>query len=75
MAMLHRLCAEDEELLLATIHRVVELENDDSRAGGVAWWEDLTSQGGEGMVIKPLDFAARGRKGPKRRRDHQHGRR
>ncbi|WP_369412112.1 hypothetical protein [Hephaestia mangrovi] len=29
----------------------------------MAWWEQLTAAGGEGMVVKPLDFVARGRKG------------
>jgi hypothetical protein len=28
----------------------------DEVAAGIAWWEDLTSRGGEGMVVKPLDF-------------------
>ena len=28
-----------------------------------AWWTDLTDQGGEGMVVKPLDFIAKGKKG------------
>jgi protein phosphatase len=27
------------------------------------WWEVLTGQGGEGMVVKPLDFVTRGPKG------------
>ena len=27
------------------------------------WWEELTARGGEGMVLKPLDFVARGRRG------------
>ena len=27
------------------------------------WWERLTGAGGEGMVVKPLDFIARGPKG------------
>src|SRR6202023_4196536 len=27
------------------------------------WWEELTSKGGEGMGVKPLDFIARGPKG------------
>src|SRR6185369_15504843 len=27
------------------------------------WWEDLTAGGGEGMVVKPLDFIARGKRG------------
>ncbi len=63
MEILHRLCAEDEELLLATAYRTVELESDASLVDGTGWWESLTSRGGEGMVIKPLDFVARGRKG------------
>ena len=25
---------------------------------GVAWWEELTGRGGEGMVVKPLGFIA-----------------
>lgn len=29
----------------------------------VTWWERLTAAGGEGIVVKPLDFVARGRKG------------
>ena len=27
------------------------------------WWLDLTAGGGEGMVIKPIDFIAKGRRG------------
>ena len=34
-------------------------------AAGLAWWEELTSRGGEGMVVKPLDFIPpRGQKRP-----------
>ncbi len=29
----------------------------------VDWWEVATGAGGEGMVVKPLDFVAEGRKG------------
>src|SRR5207302_10697288 len=29
----------------------------------VRWWEDLTARGGEGMVVKPLDFVVRGSRG------------
>jgi len=35
----------------------------ESRAEAAAWWEHLTATGGEGMVVKPLLFIARGRKG------------
>jgi protein phosphatase len=38
------------------------------RAEAVAWWEELTGAGGEGMVVKPLEFIARGRRGCRSRR-------
>jgi hypothetical protein len=34
-----------------------------SEAEGIRWWEELTGRGGEGMVVKPFDFVARGRRG------------
>jgi protein phosphatase len=30
---------------------------------GIQWWEELTASGGEGMVVKPLKFVTKGRKG------------
>jgi hypothetical protein len=27
------------------------------------WWDQLTARGGEGMVVKPLEFVARDRRG------------
>ena len=35
----------------------------DSEQAAVTWWQELTERGGEGMVVKPLDFVARGRRG------------
>ena len=35
-----------------------------ARRTAIAWWEELTGRGGEGMVVKPLDFVARGQRGP-----------
>jgi protein phosphatase len=37
--------------------------NSDSEAEGIRWWEALIGRGGEGMVVKPLDFIARSRRG------------
>jgi protein phosphatase len=34
-----------------------------SESAAGAWWEELTGAGGEGMVVKPMSFTARGRKG------------
>jgi protein phosphatase len=63
METLHRLCAADEEVLLATTWRSVVLEDDASRDAAVEWWLELTGNGGEGMVVKPSAFVARGRRG------------
>ena len=34
-----------------------------SEAEATAWWEAMTAAGGEGMVVKPMTFTARGRRG------------
>ncbi len=49
--------------LQATRLQVVELGNETSEAEGIRWWEELTGSGGEGMVVKPLEFVARGKRG------------
>ena len=63
MTTLSKLCQADEELLLATHHWVVDLTDGDSQEEGIRWWEDLTERGGEGMVVKPLEWIVRGRRG------------
>jgi polynucleotide kinase-phosphatase len=63
METLAKVCRADERLLLATHYRVVELGDERAVEAGCRWWEELTSRGGEGMVVKPLAFTARGRKG------------
>jgi protein phosphatase len=50
-------------LVQATSCEFLDLTDPDSSAKGTAWWDRLTSAGGEGMVIKPLTFIARGSKG------------
>lgn len=57
------LCAGEEKLLHATHYKVVDLDDEASRQEAVAWWSDLTSRGGEGMVVKPWDFVVTNRKG------------
>jgi protein phosphatase len=62
MAELARL-AEADALFLPTVHRAVDLSDGDACAAATAWWEELTAAGGEGMVVKPLEFVVRGRRG------------
>jgi protein phosphatase len=66
MDILTRLANADDPtapLLFATATNTVILDDPASVANGIAWWEQLTGQGGEGMVVKPLDFVVRGPKG------------
>lgn len=60
---LAKLSVTDPALVVATGHITVDLADEASCAAGIRWWEELTGQGGEGMVVKPLEFIARGPKG------------
>jgi len=63
MAELSRLAAAEDDMIMATQHRSVNLDDAEGVAGAVEWWAGLTGKGGEGMVVKPKDFIVRGRKG------------
>jgi protein phosphatase len=63
METLGRLAAADPGLLVATPFREVAVQDEDQVAAATAWWETLTGQGGEGMVVKPLEFVEQGPKG------------
>ncbi|QDT96487.1 polynucleotide kinase-phosphatase [Gimesia aquarii] len=63
METLAKVCREDQELLLATEYKVVDVTDPNSEKAGIHWWTSLTEQGGEGMVVKPVDWVVRGKKG------------
>jgi protein phosphatase len=63
MAEAHRLAAADPALIVATAHRRLDLSDGAAVADAIGWWEELTAAGGEGMVVKPLAYVARGGKG------------
>jgi polynucleotide kinase-phosphatase len=63
MATLANVAACDPSLILATRHKVVDLADAAAEQDGIAWWEELTARGGEGMVVKPHEFVMRGKKG------------
>ena len=56
MEQIRDLGAGDDELLLATPYRVVDLADESEVQSLIRWWEELTGQGGEGLVIKPYDY-------------------
>ncbi len=62
MEKLAHLCGQDREFLLATPFNVVDLNDAVSCDQAIEWWATMTSTGGEGMVVKPLDFISRGRR-------------
>jgi protein phosphatase len=63
MGTLTSLAKASDGLLVSTDHRLVDLTDPLSEAEATAWWQDYTDRGGEGMVVKPLSFVAKGRKG------------
>lgn len=62
METLGALCAKGAPLMLSTQHRIVDLSDARSEAEAIEWWTRHTESGGEGMVVKPIDFVARGRR-------------
>jgi protein phosphatase len=52
-------CRFDTDLLLATPYKIAHLKNEIEAAEAEEWWTAMTEKGGEGMVVKPLDFIAR----------------
>jgi protein phosphatase len=58
-----RLADRDPALLRATAHLAADTAAGESEQAAVAWWEELTSVGGEGMVVKPFGNLCRGRRG------------
>ena len=63
METLRRIADADGRVLTATPYHVVDVTDPASEAEGVGWWEELTGRGGEGMVVKPLDFVTKGTRG------------
>jgi protein phosphatase len=58
-----KICQKDPALLLATAYKVIDLADPSSQAEGIYWWEKSTKAGGEGIVVKPMDFIVRGSRG------------
>ncbi|MGL5096926.1 MAG: polynucleotide kinase-phosphatase, partial [Planctomycetia bacterium] len=63
METLRKICERDPLLLRATPTKIVDVTDPASVRDGIDWWRELTDGGGEGMVVKPLDFIASGRQG------------
>jgi protein phosphatase len=63
MESLAAICSHDAQVLLATPYRVVDTTSVVQVEEATSWWIERTEAGGEGMVVKPLDFIAKGKRG------------
>jgi len=63
LEILGRLAAADTDIIIATPAREIDLTDPLSEAAGIDWWATLTEAGGEGMVVKPIEFVARWKNG------------
>lgn len=63
MRTLSRLAGTDDPVFVATPFKVVDLSSPTSEDEATAWWTELTAKGGEGMVVKPIEFISRGSRG------------
>lgn len=57
------ICGSDPAFMTATPYKLVDLSDDEQIQSAIDWWMELTEKGGEGMVVKPLEFIANGKKG------------
>lgn len=58
-----RLAAADPSLFQVTHRKIVDTADATSIESGISWWSELTADGGEGMVVKPLANLTRGPNG------------
>lgn len=63
MALADRLAEFDPQTFRPTRTIAVDLDDPGAEAAAIAWWEDLTAAGGEGMVVKPIDVVAPAERG------------
>jgi protein phosphatase len=63
MEAINEFCANGADILLSTPYKIVDLNDPKNQQEAIEWWEELTNRGGEGMVVKPYDFIAKGKKG------------
>jgi protein phosphatase len=56
MEKIAQFCHHDNQLLLPTNYKIVDLNNQAEKDAATTWWLTMTQTGGEGMVVKPMNF-------------------
>jgi protein phosphatase len=59
MRAVEKYIAGRDPIFIGTNYLAVNVNDEESVSAGISWWTRLTEAGGEGMVVKPLDFAAK----------------
>jgi protein phosphatase len=63
MEKLAEICNASGGMMIATPFKQIDVTDAASVEAATQWWLELTARGGEGMVVKPFDFVATGRRG------------
>ncbi|RAJ08720.1 polynucleotide kinase-phosphatase [Chitinophaga skermanii] len=63
METLQKYCGGEGNVMQATAYKIVDFADPASEAIATEWWLALTAAGGEGMVVKPMQFIHRGERG------------
>jgi protein phosphatase len=66
MEQITKLCIEEEfgrSILHPTSYKIVDLSDSACEREAIDWWEDLTANGGEGMVVKPVEAIVKSSRG------------
>lgn len=58
-----QICKAAPDFMLATPYQIVDLNDEASQQATIEWWTSLTQKGGEGMVVKPMNFIEHNKKG------------
>lgn len=63
METIKKYLVDNDPVFIATDHITVHVSDPSDIRKGIDWWLDLTDKGGEGMVVKPIEFIARDQRG------------
>lgn len=58
-----KMVSDSSPLIIKTKYQVVDLSQSEDIEKATDWWLEHTANLGEGMVVKPVDFIGKGRKG------------
>jgi len=60
---LNQITQEGDQCLMSTPYRTIKMAELKEREATTNWWLERTQEGGEGMVVKPMNFVTRGPRG------------